>query len=110
MDEFTAYAALSLDQLFEKLADSSTVGGLPFDRKQKVSVGRALFEAWFDRVRADLCGKYVNLPGGDQPEDVAKDAAAIADALLALTGQMPLATLSVITAKYGLDALCAGST
>jgi hypothetical protein len=102
---FEELAEKSVDDLLESLADYSTRGGLPFDRDRKRAIGKAFLEGGSAQC-ATSSGTYQAASKDGRPEDFARDAAAIADILLADADQMPLATVSVLIAKYGHDALC----
>lgn len=96
------------DSLYIALAEAGTSGAFPLDPKHKIAIGRALFEGWLAKTRADLCRRYRDSARHEhEPETGIRDAAFVFDALLALRGQMPLATFSVLVARHGLDALCA---
>jgi hypothetical protein len=103
-DSIDALLPRSTDELLVQLAQSSTVGGLPFGFNQLRSIGAALFVAWWNVIKDEVCRHYkeINLDA----ETATRDAALLVDALLAQQNQPPLATVSVLAAKYGLDRLC----
>lgn len=108
-NELQELGAYTEDQLLLRLAEQMTAGGAPLDPSHKRAVGRALFSGWFAKLRDILCSGAIPIDGSSSTESLARDAAAIMDAIAAFKNQLPLATFSMLVAKYGLAALCSES-
>ncbi|WP_326729953.1 hypothetical protein [Streptomyces phaeochromogenes] len=100
-------AHVSINDLYAELAQTVS-GGSPVGREARERAGRALMLGHFSRLRDGICGKYRLSQGDGATETVARDAAAILDTVVAVTGLalVPAATLSVLVVKYGLARLC----
>lgn len=105
--QLTELAKLSTDELAIALADSTTYGGLPIDPDHKKRIGWAIFNGLLDQIREKVCPHSDNLSAApDDNETIVRDAAFIMDLMLTMSGKFPVATLAVLTVKYGVSNIC----
>ena len=104
--QLAALDPLSPEELLAELAKSSIIGGLPISPSHLRRVGRALFIAWWPKVQELIC-PYIQTLNDPKVDPLVRDAAALVDILGALSGQIPVATVATLIAKYAADAFCA---
>jgi hypothetical protein len=108
MNEFSNLVQMSVDDLLIELAEESVLSGLSLGPEQKKKIGLAIFESMLKDIRAIICPKRDSLTSSADSDDDTKvrDAAFVMDMLLGLKGHPPVATLSMLVVKYGVERVC----
>ena len=101
---------IDLDEatLLARLADDVALGVGPLDPDRKRLVARAWIEAQRERLRAVICeDPQIRLLRESTSDDRVALAAAVADLVASLTGNLAAATVAVLMVRSGIDSLCA---
>lgn len=98
---------LEENALLLRLADEVALGLGPLDPDRKRSIARAWFGAQRERLRVVICADpQIRALRESTSGDRVALAAALADLVATLTGNLGAATVAVLIVRTGIDSLC----
>jgi hypothetical protein len=107
-EQVASLVGLDEDALLVRLADEVVLGVGPLDPDRKRMIARAWVDAQRERLRSAICANpRIRQLHETASEDILELAAAVADLVASITGNLPAATLAVLLVRTGLGGLCA---